>query len=216
VLLVAAAQDMIGSMLRAVTKAGLTPTMVDLTPFAVLRALAAVDHLGVGAEAEAIVDIGSSVTNIVVHQGGVPRFVRILLMGGADVTEAVAERMGVSFEQAESVKQSMGLANSADGHPASRIIETTASAFIDEVRGSLDYYMAQAGAARLGRVVVTGGGSRMEGLAARISSATRIPVEFGTPMSRMRIGKTGLSAQQLGYVEPLVAVPVGLAMGMTS
>jgi type IV pilus assembly protein PilM len=56
----------------------------------------------------------------------------------------------------------------------------------------------------------------MEGLAARISSATRIPVEFGTPMSRMRIGKTGLSAQQLGYVEPLVAVPVGLAMGMTS
>jgi type IV pilus assembly protein PilM len=216
VLLVAAAQDMIGSMLRAVTKAGLTPTMVDLTPFAVLRALATVDQLGVGGEAEAIVDIGSSVTNIVVHQGGVPRFVRILLMGGADVTEAVAERMGVSFEQAESVKQSMGLASSADGHPASRIIETTASAFIDEVRGSLDYYMAQAGAARLGRVVVTGGGSRMEGLAARISSATRIPVEFGTPMSRMRIGKTGLSAQQLGYVEPLVAVPVGLAMGMTS
>jgi type IV pilus assembly protein PilM len=216
VLLVAAARDMITSMLGAVTSAGLTPTMVDLTPFAVLRALATVDALGVGGEAEAIVDIGASVTNIIVHQGGTPRFVRILLMGGSHLTEAIAERMGVPMEQAESVKQSMGLGASPDGHPASRVIETTASAFIDEVRGSLDYYMAQSGAARLGRVLVTGGGSRLDGLAARISSATRIPVEFGSPMSTMKIGKTGLSAQQLGYVEPLVAVPVGLAMGMTS
>ena len=178
--------------------AGLTPTMVDLTPFAVLRALASVDQLGVGGEAEAIVDIGASVTNIIVHQGGVPRFVRILLMGGGDVTEAVAERMGVPIEHAESVKQSMGLvAHAADGHPAGRVIETTASTFVDEVRGSLDYYMAQAGAARLRRLLITGGGSQLEGLAARLSSATRLPVEFGSPMSTLHIGKTGLSSEQL-------------------
>src|SRR3954447_4134417 len=217
VLLVAAARDMIASMLGAVTMAGLTPTMVDLTPFAVLRALASVDQLGVGGEAEAIVDIGASVTNIIVHQGGVPRFVRILLMGGGDVTEAVAERMGVPIEHAEPVKQSMGLHTAAaEGHPATRVIETTASSFVDEVRGSLDYYMAQSGAARLSRVLVTGGGSRLEGLAERLSSATRLPVEFGTPMSTLRIGKTGLSSEQLGFVEPLVAVPVGLAMGVNS
>ena len=40
--------------------------------------------------AEALVDIGARVTNIAVHQGGVPRFVRVLLMGGADITDAVA------------------------------------------------------------------------------------------------------------------------------
>jgi type IV pilus assembly protein PilM len=217
VLLVAAARDMITSMLGAVTKAGLTPMMVDLTPFAVLRALASVDQLGVGGEAEAIVDIGASVTNIVVHQGGVPRFVRILLMGGGDVTDAVAERMGVPIEHAESVKQSMGLGtNAAEGHPASRVIEATASSFVDEVRGSLDYYMAQAGAARLRRVLITGGGSRLDGLAARLATATRLPVEFGSPMSTLHIGKTGLSSEQLSYVEPLVAVPVGLAMGVAS
>ena len=47
-----------------------------------------------GAEVEALVDIGARVTNIVVHQGGVPRFIRILLMGGQDLTDAVAERHG--------------------------------------------------------------------------------------------------------------------------
>ena len=56
-------------------------------------------------DAEALVDVGSRVTNIVVHQNGVPRFVRVLLMGGDNVTEAVAERLGVPFDQAEGVKQ---------------------------------------------------------------------------------------------------------------
>ena len=60
-----------------------------------------------GAQVEALVDVGARVTNIVVHQGGVPRFVRILLMGGQDVTDAVAERMGVPQQQAEAMKQQL-------------------------------------------------------------------------------------------------------------
>jgi type IV pilus assembly protein PilM len=170
-------------------------------------------------EAEALVDIGASVTNIVVHQGGVPRFVRILLMGGADITDAVAERLGVPMDQAESVKQGSGLmtiAGSVDSHPASRAIEQTGSAFVEEVRGSLDYYLAQTGATRIGRVVISGGGSRLSGLVERLAAATRLPVEVARPMSALKLGKTGLTSDQLAYVEPMVTVPVGLAMGVAS
>jgi len=218
VLLVAASRDMIDSALLAVQEAGLEPTMVDLTSFAVLRSLHVHSALG-SVEAEALVDVGASVTNIVVHQGGVPRFVRILLMGGADITEAVAERLGVPTEQAESVKQSTGLASvpgMADAHPASRAIEQTGGAFVEEVRGSLDYYLAQPGAARVGKVVLSGGGSRLSGLVERISAATRLPVETARPMSSLKLGKTGLTDEQLSYVEPMVTVPVGLAMGVSA
>ena len=218
VLLVAAARDMVGSAIEAVEKAGLEPAMVDLTSFAVLRSLATGSGIGT-MEAEALVDVGASVTNIVVHQGGVPRFVRILLMGGADITDAVAERLGVPTDQAESVKQSNGLASVAgvaDAHPASRAIEQTGSAFVEEVRGSLDYYLAQPGAARIGRVVLSGGGSRLGGLVERLSAATRLPVEIARPMSALKLGKTGLTDDQLAYVEPMVTVPVGLAMGVAS
>ena len=176
------------------------------------------DHTGLeSAYAEALVDVGASITNIVVHQGGVPRFVRILLMGGADITDAVAERLGVPLDQAESVKQTNGLSvvpGGADPHPANRAIESTGSAFVEEVRGSLDYYMAQPGAARIGRVVLSGRGSRLTGLAERLSASTRLPVESARPMSVLKLGKTGLSAEQLAYVEPMVTVPVGLAMGV--
>ena len=47
-------------------------------------------------------------------------------MGGGDITDAVAERMGVPHEQAEAVKQQTGLAvnaGMADAHPAQRAIE---------------------------------------------------------------------------------------------
>ena len=218
VLLVAASREMVGSALDAVTLAGLQPSMVDLTSFAVLRSQATVSA-GFSLESEALVDIGSSVTNIVVHQGGVPRFVRILLMGGGDITDAVAERLGVGAEQAESVKQSTGLAlvaGNADAHPATRAIESVGSAFVEEVRGSLDYYLAQPGSARIGRVVLSGGGSRLGGLVERLQAATRLPVEVARPMSVMKIGKTGLTAEQLAYVEPMVTVPVGLALGVAS
>ena len=130
VLLVAASREMVGSALDSVAAAGLTPVMVDLTPFAVMRSLVVRDELGLAPlEAEALVNIGASVTNIVVHEAGVPRFVRILLMGGGDITEAVADRMGVPVEQAESVKQTAGMslvAGVVDEHPASRVIESTA------------------------------------------------------------------------------------------
>jgi type IV pilus assembly protein PilM len=116
-LLVAAARDMVMNSVTAVQRAGLQPTMVDLTSFAVLRSLATPTP-AVGPEhVEAVVDVGARVTNIVVHAGGVPRFVRILLMGGEDVTEAVAERMGVAQPQAEALKQDLGLGGGGGGGP---------------------------------------------------------------------------------------------------
>jgi type IV pilus assembly protein PilM len=218
VLLVAASREMVGSALQAVTSAGLTPTMVDLTSFAVLRSQVT-SSAGFAVEAEALVDVGASVTNIVIHQGGVPRFVRILLMGGGDITDAVAERLGLSADQAESIKQHTGLSvvpSQAEAHPANRAIESTGGAFVEEVRGSLDYYLAQPGAARIGRIVLSGGGSRLSGLVERLTAATRLPVDVAHPMSVLKIGKTGLTDEQLAYVEPMVTVPVGLALGVAS
>jgi type IV pilus assembly protein PilM len=218
VLLVAAAKEMVGSAVEAVTRAGLQPTMVDLTSFAVLRSLASFEDFGASG-AEALIDVGAQITNIVIHENGAPRFVRILAMGGADITDAVAERLGVPAEQAEAIKQESGMAaqrGEGESSPASRAIESTANSFVEEVRGSLDYFLAQPGAARISRVVLSGGGSRLGGLAERLSAATRLPVVAARPLSTIKLGKTGLTPDQLAYVEPMVTVPLGLAMGVSS
>jgi type IV pilus assembly protein PilM len=218
-LLVAASREMVSRSVEAVQLAGLVPSVVDLSSFAVLRSLASGEPTP-GSPVEALVDIGARVTNIVVHEGGVPRFIRILLLGGSDLTEAVAERMGVPREQAEAVKQQIGLTGAADAgmdrQAAARVLEAAANTFVDEIRGSLDYFAASSPTAPISRIVVTGGGSRLSGLAERIQAATRLPVTTGSAFDAIDVGDTGLTPEQIRFVEPLAVVPVGLALGAAS
>jgi type IV pilus assembly protein PilM len=185
---------------------------VDLTPFAVLRALGR--QTGAEVETEALIDIGARVTNIVVHSGGLPLFVRILLVGGQDVTDAVSEQLGVPVPQAEVMKQQVGRPGfDAELAELSRAVSATSQDFVTEIRGSLDYYAASNPAAPVERIVVTGGGSRLDGILDRLAAATRLAVRSGDPIATLRLGRTGLDDAQLDFVKPLAAVPVGLAMG---
>ena len=139
-------------------------------------------------EAEALVDVGAAVTNIVVHQGGVPRFVRILLMGGARHHRrgrraarrpARAGRGGQAEHRARRpCRARRGRTRPAgpSRRPAARSSRRSA--------GSLDYYLAQNGAARIGRVVLSGGGSRLGGLGgAAARPRPGCPVEIARPLS---------------------------------
>jgi type IV pilus assembly protein PilM len=211
-LLVAAARETVLANVRAAELAGLSVQAVDLTPFAVLRSLGR--QTGAEVETEALIDIGARVTNIVVHSGGVPRFVRILLIGGQDVTEAVAEQLGVPLAQAEVLKQQAGRVGFEEGlEDVASSVAATAQDFVTEIRGSLDYYAASNPSAPIERLVVTGGGSRLDGILDRLAAATRLPVTPGDPMASVRVGDTGLDDAQLQFVTPLAAVPVGLALG---
>ncbi len=214
VLLVAAARNMVRSTLQSVSKAGLRATAVDLTAFALIRAAVHLGEFDLETAATAVVDVGSRVTNIVVHQNGIPRFVRILLMGGGDVTDTVAERLGVPAEHAEGLKQQPIAADTADA--TARAIQASTASFVEEVRGSLDYYRAAPGSVQISRLLVTGGASRLHNLIPRLGEATRLPVTQANFVSKLRLGKTGLSEEQLRYSDPLAAVPIGLALGVAS
>ena len=61
--------------------------------------------------------------------------------------------------------------------------------------------------------MITGGGARLHGLADHLATVTHLPVELGRGFASLHIGKTGLSEDQLDFVGPLSAVPVGLALG---
>ena len=69
----------------------------------------------------------------------------------------------------------------------------------------------------LGRVVIgAGDGAKLPNRVAKLSAATRLPGDLAAPMGAMRIGKTGLTDEQLAHIDSLVAVPVGLALGVAS
>ena len=212
VLLIAAATDMVQAFVGAVADAGLEPVGVDLTPFAVARAVspAARGDVGTGG-AEAVVDVGAGVTNIFIHHSGEPRFVRILLIGGDDATHALASDLGVSFDEAEAMKLDLGR---GVGTPqAQTVLQTKVSALVEEIRGSLDYYVSQENSEPVTSVVMTGGGSLTPGLLASIEQTLRLQVRRGAPLANLNASKSGLTPEQIAQVEPVAAAAVGLAMG---
>lgn len=206
VLFVAAQREMVAKHLIAVRKAGLEPAGVDLNAFAVLRALS---HSTTGTEM--LVDIGAEVTNILVHEQGTPRFVRILLLGGSDITDTLAAELSISEDDAEAMKIQLGL-RGGEGH-STRVIEKRADQLVDEVRDAVHYHLSQGGVGQIGRLVLSGGGSKLAGLRERMSDALLIPVESGHPLARLPVQGTVYRPDQLAEVEPVLTTAVGLALG---
>jgi type IV pilus assembly protein PilM len=261
ILLVAAHKPMVNALVEAALAAKLDPQGIDLTPFAVTRAVGAGDD-GLDLDSsgdEAIIDIGAQVTSICVHDRGVTRFVRMLPSGGRDITLALASVLGVDDEMAERLKRGErfgGIADAvpavaapANGAPAVPLpppadappvdtpptdtlpIETPrsvpggladptevrdlalarAGSFVDEVRSSLEFYTAQMPNAQVGRVLVVGGGSRLDGLLELLQERLPVPVDRGRLFERAK-SEIELSAEASAEAEAVLAVAVGLAI----
>lgn len=216
-LVVAAHKEMLATLLTALDEAGLAASRIDLIPFALVRSLH-VAGFELGDEAgdplaEAIVGVGAGVTNVVVHDAGSPRFVRTLNTGGNAVVEQLAAELGVDLDTAEDLKRR---ADQGSSHPgavrAAGVVANAVESLIEEVRGSLDFHLAQPDAAPLRHVVLTGGASRMPGLAARLEAVMGVPVVAGEPLASLEVGRVGISSDVLLAAQDLLAVPLGLAL----
>jgi type IV pilus assembly protein PilM len=207
ILLVAADRDMVDAFVESAHRAGLRPAGVDLLPFALVRA-STPNGLDPDGDAEAIVDIGSDVVSVVVHAGGVPRYVRIIPgIGGDSITEAVQQRYDWTWEDAERTKIFVGLPGHADldetqretvgegsnglDHPAQRVVVGAARGLADEISTTLDFYRdsnadAADQPARISRVLLTGSGARLGGLDQLVAERLGVEVAQLDTVSQLR------------------------------
>jgi type IV pilus assembly protein PilM len=86
-----------------------------------------------------------------------------------------------------------------------------AASFVDEIRSSLEFYTAQAQGARIARVLVTGGGSKLEGFLELLRQRIPVQVDPGQVFQHAR-SQLSLSEEALAEAEPVLAVAVGLAI----
>jgi type IV pilus assembly protein PilM len=213
-LVVAAQREMVNTLVQTAVNARLQPVGVDLVPFALVRSVGTTDGLGLeesDAGGEAVVDVGADVTNICVHERGVAKFVRILPSGGQDVTRAMATSLGIPEDQAEAIKRGTPQDGAPPPETARQVLDSRASVLVDEIRSSFDFYQAQSPGARVSRVLVTGGSSKLPGLLEMIGERVRAQVEPGHAFSKVR-PQLAMDEETMTEAEPLLAVSVGLAL----
>ena len=232
VLLVAAAREMVDGFVDATHRAGLRTVSVDLLPFALIRARTP-ERVEDAEDVEAIVDLGADTVTVVVHRGGVPRYVRMIPgIGGETVTQAVRQRYDWTWEDAERTKVYVGLPGHArlehaqettaprtDGldHPAQQVVVAAVQTLVDEISTTLDYYRSSAGEALEGedssevrRVLLTGAASRLGGFPELLAERLGAPVEPLSVTGHVRTPRRVKLTD--GDIESLV-VPAGLCVG---
>lgn len=101
VLVVAAERGTIQPLLAAVEAAHLEALTLELNAYPLVRCFGEK-----GDAAQAIVDIGAGVTNIVVQRNDKIRFTRILpAFGGEEFTKTITDALGVTRDEAETLKR---------------------------------------------------------------------------------------------------------------
>jgi type IV pilus assembly protein PilM len=211
-LLVAAQKAMVDEAVAAVLAARLDPVGIDLNPLALIRAVGTVDPINLETPGdEAVVDVGAHVTNICVHDRGITRFVRILPSGGRDITNAIARGLGVEDDVAEHLKRGEDVEGAPAQSEVERVALTRAGSFVDEIRSSLEFYTAQVPGAKIGRVLVTGGGSKLRGFLELLQERIPVKVDRGRVFERVK-SELDLPPEAMEDAEPILAVAVGLAI----
>ncbi|HEV2369853.1 MAG TPA: pilus assembly protein PilM, partial [Acidimicrobiales bacterium] len=212
-LLAAAQQSTLDVHLEACRMGGLRVVRVDPMPLALVRALGrpGVEVLAGHPTTEAIVCVGAGVTTIVVHEAGIPRFARMVAEGAGAATNAVAAELGVDVDTAEDLKRRAGTTDGADPR-ADVAVSRSVARLVDEIDNSIRFHLGQPGSSRVERILLTGSGSRLNGLATRLEATTGIPLEPARVDEIVAV-EAGMSDAELDRARPNLPTVVGLALG---
>ena len=182
VVVVAARREMVSSLLELLRRAGLEPVGIDLSAFAMIRALAdqaAAPETGESgqrpSDATLFCNLGD-VTNLAVARGRSCLFTRVSAAGIEPISERLGSTRGLTPEHAAQWLHHVGLERPAEeigGDPeivaeARAALEDGVGSLLDELRRSLDYYGSQEGAVPVGQIFLSGSGSAIPGLPGRI------------------------------------------------
>jgi type IV pilus assembly protein PilM len=208
VVLVAARRDMIDRLLEATNRAGLRAQAIDLSAFALIRAL----YRGGAAGASVYVNVGG-ITNLAIAEGTTCVFTRVIPYGIESVAGELAERRGLTLEHAHGWLKHVGMLTPVEDLEGDSDIVVEARSVLtdgvrrigDEVRNSLDFHVMQEGSSPVERVVLTGPAVAIPGFSEQIGQQIGLTVELGLVTEAKAGGFGGVDAGRL-------AVAAGLAV----
>jgi len=207
VLVGAAHAEAIDAVVGSLEMAGLEPISIDLQTAALARALFDPRFQ----MAEAIVSVGAGLTMIVIHQMGTLQFVRTLDVGGETITSAIAAALDIPHRDAEVAKRRLSFPGNHDPM-AAQACERAVGELVGEIHNSIRFFASLPGRQPVGRIQLTGGGTRAAGLLGMMQATSAIPVAIASPLSRVDLSDLPLTPEQAADVDGVVAAPIGLAL----
>ena len=216
-LIVAMKTETVTETIAAASAAGLKTDIVDLSPTALINAFRY--QYPEIETCTLILEIGARSTNILLVEGK-KIFCRVVPLGGASVTQAIAADLQESFEGAEVLKKAKGFVHPGGSYeePAeeqvariSKLARGVMTRLHTEVERSITFYRSQQAGSRPVRALLAGGGAALGLTDLFFRDKLKIPVEYFQPFRRMSIG-AGVNRAEIAKNFPAWASWVGAAL----
>ena len=137
-------------------------------------------------------------------------FCRDVPVGGATYTNEIHKNLGMSLEEAESLKMSFSQQMEAP-EEVGNIIQNTHDIISDEISGSVEFYLNTSSVQQIDQYFVTGGCSRTPGLLEHLSK------HFNNCQRMNPFMNIGLNAKRFdqSYIEQIQDfAPISMGLGM--
>lgn len=190
VLFIACKIDTIETFCAGVRAAGLTAESITAASILEYNLLALADP-GVSSD-DLVINIGARTTNLLFRNAD-GFFVRNLSLGGQVLSQSIADSLGKTLEQAEAIKlQFYNRENETlEDSNGAKALTDSAEAFMrrisQEVTRSIVNYRRQKNAPAPGRILLSGRGSQVRGLAEFLHNSQKVPVERLDPLEHVTV-----------------------------
>jgi type IV pilus assembly protein PilM len=206
VVVVATERDGVERLLEALRGAGLKPVGIDLSIFAVIRALR--DHER--ADGPVLYAQLGDLANIAIADSGVCRFTRLAPQGLAMLLERLTESQGIPPDQALALLEHTGVdapGEQATGDRTVRdLLARTAMELGSEIRGAAEFYSTQFGNGAVTAGILAGPLATLPGFVEALGTASGLELTCGEV--------TVAAAGAMGGVDARLApLASGLAVG---
>jgi type IV pilus assembly protein PilM len=154
---------------------------LETETFSLVRAL-----MGNDPSTVMVVEIGANSTDLSVVNESIPVLNRSLEICGSTVTAALAEKLGLSFAQAEQFKVDLG-ASLSEGtkEELPQLIIKTLAPVIHEIEYMREFYQGNPNSRKIEKIILSGGGALLMNFADYLSRHLDLQVIIGNPFGRI-------------------------------
>ncbi|PBJ82836.1 pilus assembly protein PilM [Lysobacteraceae bacterium NML93-0399] len=209
VLLAASRSENVELRASALELGGLTAKVIDVEAFAVENAFSMIaGTLSMPSDGVvALVDVGATMTTLIVLRNGRSLYSREQVFGGKQLTDEVMRRYGLSYEEAGLAKRQGGLPESYEVE----VLEPFKEAMVQQVSRLLQFFYAGSDFNRVDQVVLAGGCAAIPGVADMVEEQLGVQTILANPLAQMTLGPR-VQAHALAQDAPALMIACGLAL----
>ena len=209
VLLAASRTENVDLRVAALDLGGLAAKTMDVEAFAMENAFRLIaDQLSVPKDAVvAVIDVGATMTTLIVLRNQRTIYSREQVFGGKQLTDEVMRRYGLSYEEAGLAKRQGGLPESYE----IEVLEPFKEAMVQQISRLLQFFFAGSEYSRVDQIVLAGGCASITGVADMVEEQLGVPCVVANPLANMSLSSR-VQAQTLAQDAPALMIACGLAM----